>query len=344
VSALVRFATVEEAIWVVDNLNGNLPDGLLEPILCKFASSGGNRPLGGGKGGQPSPPLANHAITPSMPAMTGVHANGFVDPKTNVWIGDLPPTFTQAQCEQVFGAYGSIVECRVTPALPGRNSSALIRFATPEEAAWIADNLNGNLPEGLDAPVIVKIANGPRNQQSAQAAVSPWGSNRSQPYSGGDATKGWGKNGKGGKGDGLQTGTFQTLYGAVKAAGLLGSEQAVPIENQLHVKNLPPDTTDAGLLQLFSVFGPLAPMKSLAMLNPDGTCKGVGFVDFLDAASAQAASAALDNFALPDGTVLGVTVKRAGKKGDGKSGGKWGGGKGGGSGGTSWTAAGPDFA
>lgn len=247
-------------------------------------------------------------------------------PKTNLWVGDLPPTFTDEDCQNTFASYGTIVQCRVTPAQPGRNASALIRFQSPEEAAWILENLNGNLPEGLDTPVIIKYANEPRNQQAAQTAG---GANRSQPYPGAGCMKGGSKGCKGGKGgkgcgDSAALGTFQSLYGAVKGAGLLGDGQHVPLECQLHVKNLPADTTDMDLMRLFSPFGALAPMKQLAMTNPDGTCKGVGFIDFLDPASAQAASVALDNFVLPDGTALGVTQKKQGRKG-----GKGGGGKGG---------------
>lgn len=353
-SALVRFASVDEATWVVQNINGNMPEGLLEPIVCKFASTG-SRDKGGGKSGgkgQPPPP-------PGMPpSMQGFHANSLAHQaaqpeaaKANIWIGDLPPAFTQEECQAIFSAYGTIVQCRVTPPQPGRNASALVRFSMPHEAAWLVENLNGNLPEGLDTPIVVKFAKEPRNAQAAPtppAQAAPiWGPDpRSQPYSGGAGMKGGGKVGKSGKGcgDSAPLGTFQSLYGAVKGAGVLGGGQHVPTECQLHVRNLPPDTTDMDLMRLFSPFGALAPMKSLAMFGPDGTCKGVGFIDFVDAVSAQAAALALDNFALPDGTLLGVTQKKPSKKGGKGEGGK-GGGKGGGWGG-SWTgfAEGPMFA
>lgn len=51
-AALVRFATVEEATWVVQNLNGNVAPGLQEPIRVKYANRGGARQSGwGGAGG-----------------------------------------------------------------------------------------------------------------------------------------------------------------------------------------------------------------------------------------------------------------------------------------------------
>merc|ERR1712166_1112057 len=48
--AMIRFASVEMATWVVENLNGNIPQGLAEPIIARFANSGGGS-KGGAKGG-----------------------------------------------------------------------------------------------------------------------------------------------------------------------------------------------------------------------------------------------------------------------------------------------------
>merc|ERR1719253_886826 len=38
---MIRFASVEMATWVVENLNGNIPEGLTEPIIARFANSKG---------------------------------------------------------------------------------------------------------------------------------------------------------------------------------------------------------------------------------------------------------------------------------------------------------------
>jgi hypothetical protein len=44
---MLRFASVDEAKWLVENLNGNIPEGLTEAIQVRFA----NAP-GAGKGGK----------------------------------------------------------------------------------------------------------------------------------------------------------------------------------------------------------------------------------------------------------------------------------------------------
>merc|ERR1712184_234908 len=46
-AAIVEFSTHEEAKWVVENLNGNIAQGLEQPINVSFKRSN----KGGGKGG-----------------------------------------------------------------------------------------------------------------------------------------------------------------------------------------------------------------------------------------------------------------------------------------------------
>merc|ERR1740121_997916 len=125
----------------------------------------------------------------------------------------------------------------------------------------------------------------------------------SSPYGNG-AGKGGPKGGK--------PGTFFTLYGCIKKAGILGGK-GVPQENMLYVKNLPEDTTDCDLYKLCSPFGAIAPSGVRAMTNPDGTCKGFGFVDFADAQCANLAVQTLNGFQMPDGSFIGVSVKKASK-------------------------------
>jgi hypothetical protein len=80
--------------------------------------------------------------------------------------------------------------------------------------------------------------------------------------------------GKGGKGKGGAAGSFEALFQAVKGAGVLGGGKA-PQECQVFLKNLPSDTTDADLYKLCPPFGAIPPNGVKAMLNPDGSCKGI---------------------------------------------------------------------
>merc|ERR1712232_1035771 len=48
-AALIRFASTAEAEWIVENLNGNIPQGMSEPIAVKYKTP----PPGKGCGGFP---------------------------------------------------------------------------------------------------------------------------------------------------------------------------------------------------------------------------------------------------------------------------------------------------
>jgi len=154
------------------------------------------------------------------------------------------------------------------------------------------------------------------------AAVKGGGLQYAQPWEGGGkdswgAPKGAGK-GKFGGGGG---GGFETLFQAVKGSGILGGGQA-PEDCQCFVKNLPADTTDLSLYMLFAPFGAIPPNGVKAMMNPDGSCKGIGFVDFTDAAAAANAVMTLNDHAQPDGTMLGVATKKPSTGGKGAAKGK----------------------
>merc|ERR1719379_1424602 len=110
---------------------------------------------------------------------------------------------------------------------------------------------------------------------------------------------GKGKGKKGGKPE-----SFQALYKSVLKGGLLGEKGQRPEENQCFVKNLPADTDDLALYKLFSPFGGIPPAGVKAMKNEDGTCKGVGFVDFVESTSAAMATMSLDGHTLIDGSSI----------------------------------------
>jgi len=260
----------------------------------------------------------------------------------NVWIGGLPGEFDKQKLEEIFSQYGTVVDCRHIPAkYPGQNSQGMVRFGTLDEAKWVVESLNGNIAEGLDDnPIQVRFANaagagggggwsdgGKGDKSSGKAGGKSGGgkADRSQPYGksggGNDWGKGGGKDwGKGGgeKGKGEAPSSFHLLAKGITKGGLL-PKQHVPEECQVYVKNLPTDTTDLDLYKLFSQLGAIAPTGVKAMTNPDGTCKGFGFVDYLEADSASTACTLLNGFVAPDGGTITVQQKKPSlSKGKGK--------------------------
>lgn len=245
----------------------------------------------------------------------------------NVYISELPPQLTKEECESILQAYGTVMQCKMLPPKqPGQKAAALVRFSGIEEAQWIIDNLNGNLAEGLNEPIVCRFAN-PPTTTSAAGEAKGYGKYCGKgcvdgPYGKGPACWGSGKLGmmwgKGGcRCSGKPSVSFYHLYGAVKKAGLLGPPQ-VPQECMVYVRNLPTDTSDLDLYKLFSPFGAIAPTGCKAMANEDGSCKGFGFVDFIEPTSCAMAIATLSGFMMPDGSTLSVACKAPSRKGKGK--------------------------
>merc|ERR1719329_59159 len=87
-------------------------------------------------------------------------------------------------------------------------------------------------------------------------------------------------------------------------------------DNCLFVQGLPSDCDTLQLFQLFAPFGAIPQKGVQAMTNPDGSCKGFGFVNFIDASAMHAAVGLLNGAQLPNGSTLEVQPKTA--KGSGK--------------------------
>jgi len=124
----------------------------------------------------------------------------------------------------------------------------------------------------------------------------------------------WGK-GDGGKGpDDGGKGFFlsmeKVLQGFAQANCLPGQGMTYD-DNALHISGLPKDCDDVHLYKLMAPFGAIPPTGIKAMKHPDGTCKGFGFVNYVQASAMEAAMQMLNGTLLPDGTVMNVTPKQA---------------------------------
>lgn len=243
----------------------------------------------------------------------------------NIYVSDLPEDVSDAMVNEVFGAYGQVLSCKaLPPKMPGMKGAALVRFANVEEAQWVVANLNGNIAQGLTDPIQVKFANSGRGYGKAGRDDSGYGYGGPYDGDGCGGTKGMpfsGGKGKGKKGrDSSSSCDIFTLLKGVSSA--IPGAGKVPDENQIYIRGLPSDTSDLELYKMFSPFGAIQQRGVKAMLGQDGRCTGVGFVDFVDAAVAQSASATVNGTTMPDGGVLNVYIKNSTRKGGEKGGGK----------------------
>lgn len=238
-------------------------------------------------------------------------------PSERVFISQLPAGLDEGRFKELFGAYGSIQWVKLM-----QGNCALVAFGTVDEAKWVVQNLDGNMPEGIPSPINAKFGNPPKGggggggggswNNGPQGGGGGWGGDRSSPY--------------GGKGGGNQAfgkgGSIQMLKNSLINQGCLpGGKNSKERSDaqQVYVRGLPGDTTDQDLSDMFGPFGAIPARGVKAMLSPDGQCTGIGFVDFVEPACAAKACQALNGAMLPDGTSLRVNVKNSTKgKGKGK--------------------------
>ena len=172
--ALVSFANVSEATRVVDNLNGNIPQGLHSPIMVRYMSAskgtGNDECKGGayakssdfdgngtdykdGGGGSFSDGGCGGGGGTGASEQAGF---GAVASSENLFIGDLPLDFTDQQFLTVFSTYGTIKSHKILARGTRGKLAAVVAFSTADEAKWLVENLHGQIPRGFTAPIQVR--------------------------------------------------------------------------------------------------------------------------------------------------------------------------------------------
>jgi len=160
--ALVRMGSADEAKWIVDNLDGNIPQGIETVIKVKIASNNNTGKSGdkGGYGPAKGDPYGGKGMSPWDAGKGGKSAQ-FVPPpsapanKNSLNLTGLPGNATGESIMQLIGQYGTVANATMTG--PG---SATITMGDTETAQWLVANLDGNIPQGLDTPIGIKPAAG----------------------------------------------------------------------------------------------------------------------------------------------------------------------------------------
>lgn len=255
-------------------------------------------------------------------------------PSDNLFVADLPEGTTEENIWKVFGSYGTIQQCKVLE----KGTSALVRFQNIDEAKWIVEHVNGNIPQGLNTPVQVRYANPPGSKWKGDGkgggydmygmgfggkggfgmpgfGMMPYGMMGGKgfggkggfPMGGGFDAKGFGK----GMMPGLYPKDAKTLVQHLAKSGTLpGGMKWENDDKTLFVGGLPENTTDLEMYQMFAPFGAIAPRGASARIDKEkGICTGIGFVNYLHSESAQAAINTLNRTQLSDGSFLSVKVK-----------------------------------
>mmetsp|Transcript_31098 Transcript_31098/g.89190 ORF Transcript_31098/g.89190 Transcript_31098/m.89190 type:complete len:550 (-) Transcript_31098:413-2062(-) len=164
-ASIVQMGNIEQAQWMVDSLDGNIPQGLSTPVSVKFKSDGPAQVAA------PASPLTYVAAAASgMGAATQTSSGG--QPSDNLYMCGFPVGTSEEKVKTVFGAYGIVISCKVLPPPPGKSDVAcLIRMGSLEEAQWLVEHVNGNIPQGMTDPISIRFADKPRTLGSCPSAM-----------------------------------------------------------------------------------------------------------------------------------------------------------------------------
>jgi len=228
---------------------------------------------------------------------------------TNLYVAGLEPHVTTEELQALFQAYGKVTESKVLTADPTTKQSrcvGFVRFDTQEEADAAIAGLNGVTLPGSTKPLVVRTAE-ERDRRPMMAAGGMMGGRggnmRYNPmgmYAGNMGNVGYQYPPAAyGQSYAAATQYPAAQYGA--AAPNMFSQQPASAAVQrdlsntfcLFVYNLPPETDEGYMYQLFGPYGAVANVKVMRDLTTN-LCKGFGFINMTKLEDAQTAIAALN--------------------------------------------------
>lgn len=167
-------------------------------------------------------------------------------PSDSLLVQGLPANYTEQQVREIFEMYGFVVSSSVLEAGVD-HTTALVKMTSVDEASWLVQNLNANIPQGLQNPVTVSFADGSeatkRQPGTAYSYIGTGDTNLSSSRAAPYGNKG-SKNGKKGAALGLMVlpnGTTIDVLGK----GTLGQSVVVP-HSDINAKGIRGQTDGLG--------------------------------------------------------------------------------------------------
>jgi len=188
---------------------------------------------------------------------------GYSHPRSeaNVYVGNLKPTITKEELEQLFKQFGKIVECKILVDQETGLSKGcgFVKFEKNQYAENAIAGLSGmSHPEYSLRPLTVKFA---RKHDKTH---------------------------HGHFGNGMQRHAAPRFHSGAAAPAAAPHRSSAPVEYSgycLFIYNLPPDSNNDFLRSLFSRYGNIT--SANVMLDYNGQCRGFGFVNFEKLEDAQ---------------------------------------------------------
>jgi len=197
----IQMSRPDQAKWLVDNVNRNIPLGLSTPLIVRHHSElddtlaavasalslkGKSAPpqapwarqgqTGGGLGqsGHGGPMVIAQEAQCAVPSAMG-GPQPAVSNKLNV--EKLPLNITEDAVRSVFGQYGSIASVTLLGDRGEGSFSAFVVMHEISQAKWLVENLHRNIPVGLQQPIHVSYS------QQDEAVGDGYGKAMSQSFS-----------------------------------------------------------------------------------------------------------------------------------------------------------------
>jgi len=168
-TAFLRMGSGEMSLWLVENLNNNIPQGLAAPVQVSFADQAAMQnssaravrfdPYGKRGGGGGESVSLDDAIKCAKASLGGSKFRSAIGDEASLTVKDLPGTADDLYLYKVFAPFGSLESVAVKRDPGGAWAVAFVRYLAADGASRAVSALNGcPLPDGAVLKVSKKGA------------------------------------------------------------------------------------------------------------------------------------------------------------------------------------------
>lgn len=226
---------------------------------------------------------------------------------TNIYIANFPTSLSEEDIINICKEYGRIISYKLL--LDANNQSrgiAFCRYDTNEEALDAIEGLNGQVPAGSNLPLQVKLADKPSEkfQKLESGGYHPHSMNTQPSNSHRNLIFAM---------DHPLCGFYTPMpHNIPPHLQDIARSAYSPLQGwTMYLCNLSPDMDERGLYRLIAPFGAISSVK--CMSNPDGTCKGIAFINMPHYDEAMLAIQALNGSEV-GGNLIQVEFKKGSMK------------------------------
>eukprot|EP00490_Sorites_sp_Unknown_P019214 CAMPEP_0114660470 /NCGR_PEP_ID=MMETSP0191-20121206/20143_1 /TAXON_ID=126664 /ORGANISM="Sorites sp." /LENGTH=187 /DNA_ID=CAMNT_0001889251 /DNA_START=56 /DNA_END=620 /DNA_ORIENTATION=- len=140
-------------------------------------------------------------------------------PSETLFVTGLPIDCTHEYGKEIFSQYGAVKQVTTLPVAAGKSAkAAFVIMETVDDAKWIVENVNGNVPQNLTDPVTVVFATPRSDRGKGKDGKGMKGKMKGMMNMMMNSWGGWGYDEWGGKGKGGGAGSWDNGGGYTATA------------------------------------------------------------------------------------------------------------------------------